>query len=87
MAAFVLDTPPEALDADRAGVQLGIFPGSATPSVFPARAPFWIGYGFTRDPDVSATTQTSPTTRASSSRWTARAWTSSPTCASKTAAR
>jgi len=27
--------------------RLEIFPGSATPSVFPAGAPFWIGYAFT----------------------------------------
>ena len=28
----------------------GIFPGSATPSVFPAGEPFWIGYGFVPEP-------------------------------------
>lgn len=31
------------------GVRLDIFPGGATPSVFPADTPFWIGYGFALD--------------------------------------
>jgi hypothetical protein len=49
MAAFVVVTPP-ATDARRTGAQLGIFPGSATPAVFPAGVPFWVGYGFVPDP-------------------------------------
>jgi hypothetical protein len=54
MAAFVLANPAEADAESRTGVQLGIFPGSATPTVFPAGAPFWIGYGFARDPDAAS---------------------------------
>lgn len=44
MAAFVV--APPASDLPVTGMQLNIFPGSATPSVFPAGEPFWIGYGF-----------------------------------------
>ena len=44
MAAFVV-LPPRR-DLPVSGTQLNIFPGSATPSVFPAGEPFWIGYGF-----------------------------------------
>lgn len=51
MAAFVVVTPPQATDAPRTGARLGIFPGSATPAVFPAGVPFWVGYGFVRDPE------------------------------------
>jgi len=51
MAAFVVVTPPAA-DARRTGAQLGIFPGSATPAIFPAGVPFWIGYGFVPDPET-----------------------------------
>jgi hypothetical protein len=45
MAAFVVapDTPG---DARPTGAQLSIFPGSATPTVFAARTPFWVGCGF-----------------------------------------
>jgi len=31
------------------GIRLDIFPGGATPSVFVADTPFWIGYGFALD--------------------------------------
>lgn len=31
------------------GARLDIFPGGATPSVFLAETPFWIGYGFAPD--------------------------------------
>ena len=44
MAAFVV--VPLGSDLSVTGTQLNIFPGSATPSVFPAGEPFWIGYGF-----------------------------------------
>jgi hypothetical protein len=50
MAAFVVVTQPEATGASRVGRRLGIFPGSATPTVFPADVPFWVGYGFVPDP-------------------------------------
>ncbi|HLF69265.1 MAG TPA: hypothetical protein VI503_07935 [Gaiellaceae bacterium] len=45
MAAIVLTLaePPTAHGA----AHVDIFPGSATPAVFPASSPFWIGYGFT----------------------------------------
>ena len=34
-----------------AGTRLDIFPGSSTPTVFAAGAPFWIGYGFVQARD------------------------------------
>lgn len=46
MAAFVL-TPPDPPLSGQDSARLEIFPGGATPTVFPARTPFWIGYGFT----------------------------------------
>jgi hypothetical protein len=46
MAAFVVVGPTGAASAARSGSRLNIFPGSATPSVFAAETPFWIGYGF-----------------------------------------
>jgi hypothetical protein len=45
MAAFVVD-PSAPSSAPLTGARLGIFPGGTSPSVFPASAPFWIGYGF-----------------------------------------
>jgi hypothetical protein len=45
MAAFVV-APAGAASAARSDSRLNIFPGSATPSVFAADTPFWIGYGF-----------------------------------------
>jgi hypothetical protein len=42
MAAFVVTSPEVPPTARR----LSIFPGAATPAVFPADTPFWIGYGF-----------------------------------------
>ena len=49
MAAFVVapDTPAE---ARRTGLQLNVFPGSATPTVFSAATPFWVGCGFVPAP-------------------------------------
>jgi hypothetical protein len=49
MAAFVVVAPTRPSSAPRSGLRLTIFPGSATPSVFAAGAPFWIGYGFVAD--------------------------------------
>jgi hypothetical protein len=49
MAAFVV-APSSTSGAPRDGERLSIFPGSATPSVFPAGEPFWIGYGFVPEP-------------------------------------
>lgn len=34
--------------------RIGIFPGGATPTMHPANTPFWIGYGFTAEPDSRA---------------------------------
>jgi len=45
MAALVVAVSP-ATGMGRADARIGIFPGGATPSVYPAGAPFWIGYGF-----------------------------------------
>ena len=49
MTAVVV-APPAPRGVQLNGVQLNIFPGSATPSVFPADAPFWIGSAFVPDP-------------------------------------
>jgi len=46
VAAFVVVVPDAPSGTSRTGVRLNIFPGSATPAVFSADAPFWIGYGF-----------------------------------------
>jgi hypothetical protein len=48
MAAFVVLAQP-AFGLPQTGMRLEIFPGSATPTVFPAGAPFWVGYGFVPD--------------------------------------
>jgi hypothetical protein len=49
MAAFVVVAPTGPSSPTRSGLRLTIFPGAATPSVFAAGAPFWIGYGFVTD--------------------------------------
>lgn len=48
MTALVVVDVSEAFDETSA--RLDIFPGGPTPSVFQARTPFWIGYGFAPDP-------------------------------------
>ena len=53
MTAFVVDAPTGPPSHLRPGSRLNIFPGSATPAVFAAGAPFWIGYGFV--PEASDT--------------------------------
>jgi len=50
MAAFVVALPPHENIA-YSGRRVSIFPGSATPAVVAAGAPFWIGYGFVPDAD------------------------------------
>jgi len=50
MAAFVVLPARAREETSRSGDQLNIFPGSATPSVMTAGAPFWIGYGFVPEP-------------------------------------
>jgi hypothetical protein len=47
-ALLVVTTSPA--DCDWVGRRIGIFPGGPTPSMFPAHAPFWIGYGFVPTP-------------------------------------
>ena len=46
MAAFVIASPRAARGSAPAGERLDLFPGAATPTVFAAEEPFWIGYGF-----------------------------------------
>ena len=49
MTAVVV-APPAPRGISLHGVPVSIFPGSATPSVFPADAPFWIGSAFVPEP-------------------------------------
>jgi hypothetical protein len=52
MAALVVTlSPTNALGDEK---RIGIFPGGATPTMYPADTPFWIGYGFTVEPGSSA---------------------------------
>src|SRR4026209_2219646 len=53
MAALAVAVSP-ANGMGRADARIGIFPGGATPSVFPAGTPFWIGYGFAPEDDGAA---------------------------------
>jgi hypothetical protein len=46
MAAFVVVAFNSASSGPRSGARLNIFPGAATPAVFAAGSPFWVGYGF-----------------------------------------
>jgi hypothetical protein len=61
MAALVVAVSP-AHGLGRTDAQIRIFPGGATSSVFPAGAPFWIGYGFAPDGD-GAGAELGPDTR------------------------
>ena len=49
MAALLVVTISPA-DSECVGSRIGIFPGGPTPTIFPAGAPFWIGYGFVSSP-------------------------------------
>lgn len=65
MAAFVV-APDVPSSISRSGTQLSIFPGSATPTVYAAGTPFWIGSGFVPiadAPDSSKTRSLELTTR------------------------
>lgn len=53
MAALVVIDVAGPVEADASGTRLDIFPGGATPSVFRADMPFWIGYGFASDAGAS----------------------------------
>lgn len=50
MAAFVLVPSGRGNGHMRLGERINLFPGSATPAVFTAGEPFWIGYGFVAEP-------------------------------------
>jgi hypothetical protein len=59
MAALVVTVSP----ANRMGDQrIGIFPGGATTTMYPADTPFWVGYGFAAEPGSEANID-GPTTR------------------------
>ena len=62
MAAVVV-APPAPPGVPSNGVPVSIFPGSATPAVFSANAPFWIGSAFVPDADDSAVNALDETTR------------------------
>ena len=49
MAALVVTVSPANGMSDREG-RIGIFPGGATTTMYPADTPFWVGYGFAADP-------------------------------------
>jgi hypothetical protein len=57
MAAFVLVPPSPVNGHAWPGQRLNLFPGSATPAVFAASQPFWIGYGFIAEPGTAASTE------------------------------
>ena len=48
MAALVVTVSPANGMSDKEG-RIGIFPGGATPTMYPADTPFWVGYGFASD--------------------------------------
>ena len=49
MAALVVTVSPANGMSDREG-RIGIFPGGATTTMYPADTPFWVGYGFAAEP-------------------------------------
>ena len=49
MTALVVVDVSGMAETEAAGARLDIFPGGVTPAVFPARVPFWVGYGFAPD--------------------------------------
>jgi hypothetical protein len=49
MAALVVVNVSKVSGDKVASARLDIFPGGATPSVFPADTPFWVAYGFAPD--------------------------------------
>ena len=54
MAALVVFTvSPASGMSDKEG-RIGIFPGGATPTMYPADTRFWVGYGFAADGDGDA---------------------------------
>lgn len=53
MAALVVVSVPRTNGHGSAARRIGIFPGGATPAIYPADTAFWIGYSFA--PDVGDT--------------------------------
>jgi len=51
MAALVVVTVSPANEMSGEEGRIAIFPGGATPTMYPAETPFWVGYGFAADPD------------------------------------
>ena len=51
MAALVVVTVSQSTGTSPKEGRIGIFPGGATPAMYPADTPFWVGYGFAADPD------------------------------------
>ena len=51
MAALVVVTVSPANAMSGKEGRIGIFPGGATPTMYPAKTPFWVGYGFAADPE------------------------------------
>ena len=49
MAALVVVSVSRANGNGGASARIGIFPGGATPTIYPADTAFWIGYGFAPD--------------------------------------
>ena len=54
MAALVILSVSRANGNGGASARIGIFPGGATPTIYPADTAFWIGYGFAPDLGDSA---------------------------------
>ena len=58
MAALVVVSVSRANGNGGASARIGIFPGGATPAIYPADTAFWIGYGFAPElGDSAGTTQ------------------------------
>ncbi len=53
MAALVVTLTPANGMGDTEE-RIGIFPGGATPVMYPADTPFWVGYGFAAETDSHA---------------------------------
>jgi hypothetical protein len=49
MAALVVVTVSPSSGTSPKEGRIGIFPGGATPAMYPADTPFWVGYGFAAD--------------------------------------
>lgn len=51
MAALVVVTVSPANGMSEKEGRIAIFPGGATPTMYPADTPFWVGYGFAAEPE------------------------------------